>query len=51
MVSGGSEAILNALCEEGVSAFENVNPFNSLRDLLMKPRYSVNIGAFATLVA
>lgn len=40
MVSGGSDMILNDLCENGVKAFDNVNPFNFLKHMLMNERYS-----------
>jgi hypothetical protein len=40
MVSGGSDMVLNDLCENGMKAFDNVNPFSFLKHMLMNERYS-----------
>jgi hypothetical protein len=40
MISGGSDAILNDLCENGIGAISNINPWNSFVAIMEKPRYS-----------
>jgi len=39
MISGGSDALLNDLCEEGLASLEQLNPWNQLCQMLKKPRY------------
>lgn len=40
MISGGSDAILNDLCEKGVEAIAEINPWNSFVDIVNKERYA-----------
>ena len=40
MVSGGSDAILKDLCENGVTALTNINPWNAFVDMMDKERYA-----------
>jgi len=42
MISGGSDALLNDLCEEGLSSLEQLNPWTQLCQMLQKPRYDSN---------
>lgn len=39
MISGGSDALLNDLCEEGLASLEQLNPWTQLCQMLKKPRY------------
>lgn len=47
MVSGGSDAILNDLCENGNSWLEHINPWNAFMKILNKPRYASLNTAFS----
>lgn len=40
MISGGSDALLNDLCEEGLDSLEQLNPWTQLCQMLQKPRYN-----------
>lgn len=42
MISGGSDALLNDLCEEGLASLEKLNPWNQLCQMLKKSRYDSN---------
>ena len=47
MVSGGSDALLNDICERGLAAIDSVNPLNTFKEILGKPRYAVLDNTFA----
>jgi len=40
MISGGSDSLLNALCENGLASLEQLNPWIQLHNMLDTPRYN-----------
>jgi hypothetical protein len=47
MVSGGSDALLNDLCEKGLKSFSEINPWNSFVEIISKERYASLDSVFA----
>jgi hypothetical protein len=47
MVSGGSDALLNDLCEKGIEAISDINPWNAFVEIISKERYSCLDSVFA----
>ena len=47
MVSGGSDALLNDLCENGLESFSEINPWNSFVEIISKQRYASLDSVFA----
>ena len=47
MVSGGSDALLNDLCENGLESFAEINPWNSFVEIISKERYAALDSVFA----
>ena len=47
MVSGGSDALLNDLCENGLESFSEINPWNSFVEIVSKERYAALDSVFA----
>jgi hypothetical protein len=47
MVSGGSDALLNDICESGLDAITSINPWNTFVASLSKQRYAILDNSFA----
>lgn len=47
MISGGSDAVLNDLCEKGIEAITDINPWNAFVEIVSKERYSCLDSVFA----
>jgi hypothetical protein len=43
MISGFSPSLLNAFCDKGMEALKDIDPYNMLKEMILKPRYKILI--------